>query len=159
MTISEQENELFMEWQDHLKSRLDKDIVDNLFCLDGLHFTGTPFIDNFGNWQMKRDYKEEELWRNSKIKCLFLTKDHNLQGDSEGVDIRFETGLKNMSGNSVDTAKIYHSFYGRYFLLLRGILSLNNNIIPESRPEYINKARENAKFFWESPVCRINLKK
>lgn len=80
-----------------------------------------------------------------------------MQGDGEGVDIRYETGLVNPNDKlcSHPAMLVYHRFYARYFILLRGILELEHN----PNAVFIKDSLENAEFFWKNPVARINLKK
>ena len=102
---------------------------------------------------MEPDNKEEDLWNNQLIKPIFLTKDHNLNGDEEGVDVRLETGLDNV------TDKVYYQFYARYLILLYGI----NHVTKEGEFPTFEEAsiRENylRNFHSECAVVRINMKK
>ena len=152
MGIHELEDKLFQEWEEHLKQRIDSETVDNMMCYDGLHYTGIE--DNSqGYWKMKPDNKEEELWKTAKIRPLFLTKDHNLQGDDGGVDVREETGLRN------DTDNVYYPFYAKYLMLLYGITKINpeNGFYPT-----LEEAKNSGNYlanFYKVPVVRMNLKK
>ena len=106
MSIHEKEDYLFSRWIDYYKS---------LFCWDGLHRTGKKIKEN-GYWKLVPDNKEESIWESSPLRCIFLTKDYNHQGDYEGIDIRKEVGRNNI------TDSIYYPFHRMYLMLLYGIM-------------------------------------
>lgn len=142
-SIHEQESALFEEWPEH----------DNaLFCPDGLHHTGVA-VKNEDYWEMNPDNIEEEKWQDSPLRCIFLTKDHNLQGDEEGVDVRYETGLNN------DTNSVYYYFYARYLQLLYGLMHIDLNTFEYPPFEIAQNEDTYLNYFHNAPVVRINTKK
>lgn len=142
-SIHELENELFRRWPGH-----DND----LFCPDGLHHTGQPLKDK-EHWIVDENGKEEELWKASSIRCLFLTKDHNLQGNEEGVDVRCETGYDNTNG------KVYSSFYGKYLMLLYGLMHIDTSTFDYPQLNVAKEVNNFFNYFHSAPVVRINVKK
>jgi hypothetical protein len=158
MNITQQEDLLFQEWKRHQKNRLMGEIseqkVEDLFCKDGLHHVGKADKSS-GAWSILSNSQEIQLWNDSFIRPVFLTKDYNHQGDFEGVDNRFETGLDNRSNRS---DKIYFRFYLKYLTLLFGLHHINRDTW--EYPTCDEARRLCLKFFQESaPVVRINLKK
>ena len=153
MDIHEKENQLFRQWEEYVKERLDSETVDDLFCYDGLHYTGEPDKSS-GYWLMQRDYREEELWNNAFIRPAFLTKDHNLNGDEEGVDIRTETGMNNDNNN------VYHAFYARYLQLMYGLGHIDPHTYDCPSFEEASQKENYLSFFHhDAAVVRINVKK
>ena len=154
MGIHEQEELLFKDWIIHLKERMNPEEVENLWCPDGLHHTGIAEKCNQKYWSMIEDHKEEDLWHKARIRPLFLTKDHNLNDDSCGVDVRNETGKDN------DTDRLYHRFYARYLLFLYGLTKINpeDGTYPslEEAKDSLNELESN---YYQFPVVRMNLKK
>ena len=160
-SIKEQEESLFAEWIKHEEwihredwTGMEDYTVEEVFCPDGLHFTGKPEINTNGDkvwWSMKRDGKQEELWRKAFIKPVFLCKDHN---GYEAVDVREETGY---SGE-----KFYSPFYKNYLVLLYGLANYNQktNEFPSfEEASNIDNFWNGEKGFFHTPVVRINLKK
>jgi len=143
-SIHEQEEAIFNEWIEH----------DNiLFCKDGLHYSGIASKED-GYWNMDYpDGKEELNWFGSPIRCLFLTKDHNLQGDKQGVDVREETGYNN------DTDTVYYQFYARYLQLLYGLMHIDINTFAYPSLEECQNTDTYLGYFHKAPVVRINTKK
>ena len=150
--VREFENALFKEWETKYES-------SNLFCYDGLHCLGEHFKPDGKHWEMQRgliDDKEIAVsaWEESKMRCMFLTKDHNASEDGEGFDSRIETGIDNR------TEKMYTQFYGRWIRLLYGLCNMDINTfsfpvfssLPEPH-ELLNA------FHRELPCVRINMKK
>lgn len=150
MTIHQKEDDLFERWCDH-RIKLEGESVKDLFCPDGLHYIGNPNLES-GNWLMKGDGREEQNWLESKFRILFLTKDYNAHDDGEGIDLRLETGLNNKYKNE---KRLYYSFYGKYFMLFRSLIDLQNQGILKFSRDGI----ENADYFWHYPVVRLNVKK
>lgn len=148
MAIHDDEDILFKEWQEKYESRFGQEGRDR-FCPDGLHYTGTPDKSS-GAWVMMPDRQQDEQWGKSILKIAYLCKDHNDQKDGEGVDVRTETGLSNV------TNRLYHSFYARYHIGLYGFL----HIQPDGTYPNLEEAKTNSLvFFHQAPVVRINLKK
>lgn len=142
-SIHKQEDELFSEWSEY---------KDENFCQDGLHYTGRESNDS-GYWNMLRDDKEESRWWASNIRCLFLTKDYNDQGDGFGVDTRYETGLNNI------TDGVYYQFFSRYLQLLYGIMHINPSTFEYPDLDEVKNPDTYLDYFHEAPVVRINTKK
>ena len=148
MTLREKENQLLEEWWNAHGN-------NPLFCYDGLHLVGKASKDS-GAWEMdESDYpgKNEQVWNNSKVRCLFLTKDFNLNGDDEGVDIRKETGYDN------STDGLYHHFYSRHLMLLYGLCHID--LKTGEYPPFEEASNQDVywDYFMEAPVVRINVKK
>lgn len=148
MTLREKEQRLLEQWWAEYGN-------DPLFCFDGLHLVGKNRKDS-GAWVMDESDcpgKNERIWNDAKVRCLFLTKDHNLCGDEEGVDIRTETGYDN------STDGLYHQFYARYLILLYGLCHIN--LLSGEYPSF--EVASNQDIYWdnfmEAPVVRINTKK
>ena len=142
-SISQQEDALFQGWPDG-----DSD----LFCPDGLHRTGYPSKES-GCWQMVSDEQAENRWMNSKIRCLFLTKDHNLQGDQEGVDVRCETGKDNTND------RVFYRFYARYLMLLYGLTRINLTTFTYPSLDEAKNPSNYLCHFYKTPVVCVNVKK
>ena len=66
-----------------------------MFCPDGLHLTGDPMKTDNNVWTVNPDNKEERLWKQSKFRCVFLSKDYNSSDEGEGTNLREETGRDN----------------------------------------------------------------
>lgn len=160
MSIEEKEDALFARWKEHHRACLDNYCPD-LFCSDGLHFLGKAIWDG-SVYTMEGDHSEEAKWNESFIRPLFLTKDHNLRGDGEGVDVRAETGLDNDFGN------LYYRFYKKLLLIVYGLyeislcgndrdrfLELKETISPHS----LTHRMLLEVFHREFAVARMNLKK
>ena len=144
------ENKLFTEWENEYTAE-----SSNLFCYDGLHYLGEPYQPDGTHWEMKRNSEiAEKLWEKSKMRCMFLTKDHNASEDGEGFDARIETGIDNQTG------KMYHRFYARWIRLLYGLCNID--ISTSSFVEYSNLPSHEKlleEFQLNLPCVRINLKK
>ena len=157
-SIRAQEEALFAEWLQHEKqwTGLKEEEINNLFCWDGLHFTGKPSpphyeLDGHVWREMECDNQQEELWKNAFIKPVFLCKDHN---GEETVDVRKETGYSN--------EKFYSYFYKKYLILLYALTNYNptTNTFPSfEEASDIENFWEGEKGFYHAPVVRINLKK
>lgn len=150
MNLHEKENELFREWIEHIETLNPGIEVEDLFCPDGLHYTGLPVKKDGEHFVIDRDYKEEAMWTKSN-RVVYLTKDHNLDGDEEGIDVRDDSGIDNKTG------KIGHHFHKRYLYLNYGLgnMNLSTGDVPE-----IGEAKGNAlEYFHRSPIVRMNLKK
>lgn len=149
MTIHEKEDALFAEWMEHQRKLTGFDI-DNLFCPDGLHYTGKPVKRDGKHFIIDRNYMEEYLWGQSN-RLVFISKDHNLRGDEEGVDVRDESGLDNVSG------RIEPHFFRRYLILnyCLGKINLETGDAPS-----IEEAAANChEYFLSCAVVRMNVKK
>ena len=150
-SIRSREESLFKKWEEILEKNCQSAFQKDLFCYDGLHNTGVPVQSDGHHWVIEPDYQEEQMWNESHLKCVFITKEHNLQGDNEGVDIRTETGIDNCTG------RLYYRFYARYLYLLYGILHIDveRHTIPS-----LEEAKEHClDYFRVAPVVRINFKK
>lgn len=148
MTLREKEQELLEQWWKEYDN-------DPLFCYDGLHLVGEASKAT-GAWEMDESAcpgKNEKVWNDAKVRCLFLTKDHNLGGDEEGVDFRRETGYDNA------TDGLYHQFYARYLMLLYGLCHIDP--ATGDFPSFEEASNQDTywDFFMEAPVVRINAKK
>jgi hypothetical protein len=173
MSFFEQEERLFAEWIKHDEWIHQKEWtnmtgvpVNQVFCPDGLHFTGDesePYYNEDGSsYQvMVEDNKQEELWKNAYLKPVFLCKDYNgIYYDENGIlqyssmDIRTETGSF--------CEKLYYRFYAKYMILLYGLSNYNpsTNTFPSLEEACIrDNYWKGDKGFFHSPVVRMNLKK
>lgn len=148
MTLREKEQQLLKKWWAKYGG-------NPLFCFDGLHIVGEARKIS-GAWRMDESGcpgKNELAWKDAKVRCLFLTKDHNLNGDEEGVDLRMETGYNNC------TDQLYHQFYARYLMLLYGLCHIN--LASGDYPPFEDARNQDNywDYFMEAPVVRINAKK
>lgn len=149
--IRDKENSLFEDWEKHLKNVTEQD-VDSLFCPDGLHTTGKPDYAENGVWIMSPDRKEYDLWTNSPIRCLFLSKDYNCGNDGEGMDLREETGLINFSNKLT-------RFHKSYFMMYYGFMNCNAKDGTYPSFEKATECNIISSFFYHNPVVRMNIKK
>lgn len=149
-SLRQKEELLFRKWEKRLEGLgLDKE----LFCYDGLHYLGKAVKDPC--WRIAPTAGlAERKWDSSPIRCLFLTKDHNLQGEDEGVDFREESGLDNGSD------KMYWQFYMRYTMLLYGLYHYDPVVGKcPSLDEVQDRDMLLEAFQQEIPVVRMNTKK
>lgn len=150
MNIHKKENALFAEWMEHLKQIDPNADVENLFCPDGLHYSGKPVKRDGTHYVVDRDYKEELMWEKSN-KVVFISKDHNLRGDDEGVDVRDESGLDNNTGS------IEPHFFKRYLILNYGLGKID--LKTGNAPELFEAAYNCLDYFHSCGVIRMNAKK
>ena len=152
--IRDNEDILFKEWSNHLveSGEYSKQEVSEMFCPDGLHMTGNPIRTNNGVWTIMPDFQEEELWKHSRIRCLFLSKDYNCGDEGEGMNIREETGRDNNASMITLT-----QFHKSYFMMYYGFMNCCNGAYPS-----IEKATDNdiiSSYFYHHPAVRMNVKK
>jgi hypothetical protein len=166
LSIYEQENALFERWIEHEKwiyqdewTGITEDIrLEDIFCQDGLHYTGKPEESHGESWRiLDCDNMQETLWNNAFLKPVFLCKDYNSvteDGELTCMDIREETGYKNDN--------LYFKFYSKYMILLYGLTNYDvaHNKFPAFEEAIIKEnywLGDNG--FFHAPVVRMNLKK
>ena len=99
MSITEVNNAILKEWAERSMERGEGEIAN-----DGLHNKGRFQYSEDGFWSREPSGDEEWMWKASRMRLLFLTKDLN---DDEAWDIRYETGRKNGTAYPQVTALFY----------------------------------------------------
>ena len=169
-TIYDKEQALFAEWIEHEKWIKDEDwtgmkdaSLDDVFCPDGLHFTGGPYsyqIEGKSYCEVETG-NEEELWNKAFLKPVFLCKDYyGIYPDEDGNIIYSNMDVRTEAGGCDD--QLYYRFYARYMILLYGLTNYRreNNMFPTfSEASDINNYWYGEKGFFHAPVVRMNLKK
>lgn len=165
LSIYQQENALFEEWMEHEKwiqqdewTGMTDVQIEDVFCQDGLHYTGMPGPPNGTLWRvLDCDDMQDILWDKAYLKPVFLCKDYNgltEDGSYSCMDIREETGFY--------YENLYYRFYAKYMILLYGLT--NYNVTQNKFPEFEEaKIKENywlgKNGFFHAPVVRMNIKK
>lgn len=137
--------------------------LDDVFCPDGLHFTGEldTYQEEGRSFCDVESGNQEELWSNAFLKPVFLCKDYNgIYPDEDGNIIYSNMDVRTESGQY--DGKLYYRFYARYMILLYGLTNYNpekNTFPPFSEASDINNYWYGEKGFFHAPVVRMNLKK
>lgn len=127
-SISVKEDQLFEKW--NLEFVKNGDVG---FCYDGLIFNG----ELTSNSMNRSSGDQEELWKNSKRKIMFLMKDPN---NNEGEDYR-EWGL---------FQKTSSTFFRFIYSWLNGLWHITSNGLV---PPMVNELNTSI------PLCIVNVKK
>jgi hypothetical protein len=149
------ENKLFIEWEN---------VVGNDFAINGgLLFRGDfslhePY-DGYCKWK-RQEGNEEELWKNSKVRIMILTKDLN---DEEcSWDIRQENcGRKDVPENQRCSPVVKYLDISLYRKLKRWVYGLLKSTCETDIPsfEYVKEHSEELAVYYENaPLVRVNCK-
>lgn len=135
----EDNNKILKEWEESNKRRGEEN-----FAPDGIMYRGM-FNDYGSGVERLADLegKENDMWANSPLRILFLTKDQNAGGE-DAWDVRGEVG------------DLSYAFFRNLMYQLYGLV----NTKPGSKPEYDDFTNEDAMNLYSSyPIARINVKK
>ena len=134
MTIHEQENILFEEWEKSYPKNERRN-----FVMDGLCYNGDLYNNGYNSYSGN----EEELWTNSKRRIVFLMKDSN---SNPGEDYR-----------EWPWRTITHKFFKTIFNWLQGLSETTAQHIPRiGNGDYLDPANQTVLKY---PLAIVNVKK
>lgn len=120
------------------------------FAYDGIMNKGEVIIgEGYIERESDKNHIENQLWKTTSLRVLFLTKDQNTWG-GDAWDVRAEYGRSNMESDSIQ-----FTFYRNLMYLLYGICHTTE----ECKTEYDFSNRDALDFFDSYPFARINAKK
>lgn len=145
------------EWRAKFINDKGTDEANKQFAEDGIMNKGSFYINNDKECRRNPSGEENQLWTNSPLRILFLSKDQNaFEGDAK--DVRTETfHIKNLCLPIVNYQISDSFFYQNEACLLYRII----NIVPKSNLSQIEgfSWEEAVKFSDEQIFARVNCKK
>ncbi len=145
-TIQEANTEICRQYEEGVVEE-----AKNRVCFDGLLYKGEAIYKKDGEYWCKKPKDEEEKWRASQIRPLFLTKASN---DIEGWDIRKASGRDNRFHTEEKIGALYYQNIMRW---LCGLMGISNK---KAYPKFETLDDKSLlECFDASPIAIINVNK